>query len=62
MPVDPELVAKVRDAEREKSSCLDDPADAETRDLRLAIGVWLAAATLMCGMITATIALIESGR
>src|SRR5262245_29263521 len=62
LPVDPELVAKVRDAERKMASGLGDPADAERRDLLSAIWIWLAAVTLMCATLVATIMLVGAHR
>lgn len=42
----PELVAKVRDSERQRALRLGDPADAEKRDFSSAIAIWLAAVLL----------------
>lgn len=47
-PIDPELIAKVRDAERKQAAGLADPADAETRDIFLTVVIWLAAVGAGC--------------
>jgi hypothetical protein len=59
-PVDPDLIAKVRDIERKKAVGLGDPATAERRDRQSAIGVWFAAVALTCGMVAATIVLLAA--
>jgi hypothetical protein len=57
--IDPELVAKVRDAERERAVRLVDPADAEKRDFSSAIVTWLATVLLGYATVATTVLLTK---
>jgi hypothetical protein len=56
-PIDPLLLAKVRDAERKKAASLADPVDARRRDIFSAVVIWLSAVSAGCATVVGSMAL-----